>query len=86
MKQFIKVCESRFGASTCIYHYINTNQIVELHIEKSQYEINVEATLTNGMKVIIIYKDDIVSLVGVENWEEISQEIEEIKERYANKD
>ena len=86
MKQFIKVCESRYGASTCIYHYINTNQIVELHIEKSQYEINVEATLTNGMKVIIIYKDDIVFLVGVENWEEISQEIEEIKERYANKD
>ena len=86
MKQFIKVCESRYGASTCIYHYINPNQIVELHIEKSQYEINVEATLTNGMKVIIIYKDDIVFLVGVENWEEISQEIEEIKERYANKD
>ena len=86
MKQFIKVCESRYGASTCIYHYINPNQIVELHIEKSQYEINVEATLTNGMKVIIIYSADMESLIGEEEWGKMKQILEEMKKKYANKD
>lgn len=78
MSNFIKVCESRYGNRTCIYHYVNVNQIVELHIEQTQTEINVEATLTNGMRVIILDRKSLKDLVGDEV-DKIATEINEIK-------
>lgn len=82
MSEFIKVCESRYGRTTCIYYYVNPNQIVELHIEQDEYEVNVEASLTNGQRVILLDKKDLVALVGEEKSKEIIIKMEELaKER-----
>lgn len=82
MKQFIRVCESLYGNRTCIYKYINVNQIVELHIEQSETEINVEATLTNNERVIILNGNDLGELVGEDERTKIARTIDEIiKER-----
>lgn len=85
MIKLIKVCASRYGGETCIYSYINPNYIVELGIVQTQHEINVEALMSNGDRVIILYKNDLKEIVGEERYNEIMEEIEEraknIKER-----
>ncbi len=77
MKQFIKVCDSLYGNRTCIYRYINVNQIVELHIEQTHNEVNVEATLTNGKRVIILDRKSLQDLVGDEI-DKITEKINDI--------
>ena len=78
MKQFIRVCDSLYGGRTCIYRYVNPNQIVEVHIGQTQYEVNVEALLTNGQRVIILHKEDLLVLVGEKYAKEIMNELEEL--------
>lgn len=75
MTQFIKVCDSIYGNRSCIYYDINPNLIVELHIEKTQTERNVEATLVGGHKVIILFGTDLELLVGEKRAREIAEEI-----------
>lgn len=78
MERFIKVCEPTLGgASTCIYRYVNTKHIVSIQLNFSQYEVNVEATLTNNTRVIILKREDIVDLVGNEVLKEWEEEIVE---------
>lgn len=85
MIKLVKACASQYGARTCIYSYINPNYIVELGIVQTQHEINIEALMSNGDRVIIMYKDDLKEIVGEERYNEIMEEIEEraknIKER-----
>lgn len=83
MTQFIKICDSLYGNRTCIYRYVNVNQIVELHIEQTQTEINVEATLTNGKRVIILDRKSLKDLVGETKINEIISELKESR-RYGN--
>ena len=78
MALFIKTCESSYGNRTEIYHYVNVNQIIEIHVEKTQSEMNVEATLTNGMRVIIMYYEDL---------EKLGKEVaNKIKKEFDNED
>lgn len=78
MDKFIKVCDSIYGASSCIYRFVNPNQIVELHITHSQREVNVEALLTSGQRVIILEPEDILDFVGEDYLREILEAIKEI--------
>ena len=78
MKQFIKTCDSIYGGRSCIYRFVNPNQIVELHITHSEREVNVEAVLTNGERVIILNKDDLVELVGEKHTNEILEAMEKL--------
>lgn len=75
--EMIKVCQSRYGGITGIYSYINPNQIVDISIVESQYEINAEALLTNGNRVLFLYKSDLKKILGEENAKEMLEEIEE---------
>lgn len=77
MNKFILTCESRYGSQTGIYHYVNPNQVVEIHIASSSQEINVEAKLTSGLEVIILSYSDLYDLVGEDNAKEIREKIEE---------
>lgn len=80
MKQFIKVCDSIYGNRSCIYYDVNPDLIVELHIEQTQTERNVEATLVGGHRVIILLASDLELLVGEKRANEIVEEI-----KYGNK-
>ena len=77
MKQLIKMCKSSYGGRTCIYHYVNPNQIVEIHVETTENEVNVEALLTSGQRMIILLKEDLIDLVGEDYAQEIMKKIEE---------
>ena len=82
--EMIKVCQSRYGGTTGIYSYINPNQIVDITIAESQYEINAEALLTNGNRVLFLYNSDLEKILGEENAKEMLEEIEERrKEKYG---
>ena len=81
-KHFIKVCDSIYGASSCIYRFVNPNQIVEIHITHSQREINVEALLTSGQRVLLLESEDIIELVGENYAKEIQQAIKELVEQH----
>ena len=74
-KQFIKMCDSLYGATTCIYRFVNPNQIVEVHITHTEREVNVEALLTSGQRMIILRKEDLVDLVGEDYTQEIMDAI-----------
>ena len=78
MRQFIRVCDSLYGGRSCIYRYVNPKQIVEVHTTQTQYEVNVEALLTSGQKVIILHKNDLSILVGDEYAKEILKEVEKL--------
>lgn len=78
MKQFIKTCDSIYGGVSCIYRYINPNQIVELHIEQTQHEVTVEALLTSGQRVIVLDAGDLEQLVGEKYTKEIREKIYDI--------
>ena len=78
MKQFIKMCDSLYGARTCIYRFVNPNQIVEVHITHTQHEVNVEALLTSGQRMIVLHKEDLVDLVGENYTQEIMDAIKEL--------
>ena len=69
----IKVCESNYGGRTCIYSYINPTYIVQLKGVSTQYENNVEAELINGKRVIILYDEDLLMLVGPEYFRELKE-------------
>lgn len=75
MTQFIKVCDSIYGNRSCIYYDVNPDLIVELHIETTQTERNIEATLVNGHRVIILFGTDLELLVGEKRAREIAEEI-----------
>ena len=79
MKAFIKACDSIYGGSSCIYRFVNPYQIVELHITHTQREVQVEMLLTSGQRVILLYDEDLVDLVGEEQANEIIKAIIEIK-------
>ena len=81
MTQFIKVCDSIYGNKSCRYYDVNPELIVELHIEQTQTERNVEATLVNGQKVIILFMSDIRLLVGEKRAREIEKEYCDIAKR-----
>ena len=74
-KKFFKVCESNYGGTTCIYHYINPNQIVSFKISYGSHEVCVEAVLTNNMRVILMNKDDVVSLIGNDEYRKLEKEM-----------
>lgn len=80
MKQFIKVCDSIYGGSSCIYRFVNPNQIVEVHITHTQHEVSVEALLTSGQRVLLLEKEDLVELVGETYAKEIMEAISELCE------
>ena len=80
MGKFIKTCDSIYGGISCIYRYVNPNQIVEVHIEQTQREVSVEALLTSGQKVIILEEEDLKELVGEKRTQEIKESIKAIKE------
>ena len=78
MKQFIKVCDSIYGGLSCIYRFVNPNQIVEVHITHTDHEVNVEAILTSGQRVILLEKEDLVELVGENYTKEIMDAIKKL--------
>ena len=79
MKQFIKVCDSIYGGSSCIYRFVNPNQIVEVHITAhTQREVNVEALLTSGQRVLLLEKGDLIELVGTDYAKEIMEAINKL--------
>lgn len=75
MKQFITVCDSNYGNKSCNYYDVNPDLIVELHIEETQTERNVVATLVGGHRVIILFGSDLELLVGEKRAKEIIEEI-----------
>ena len=78
--KFVRVCESRYGGRSCIYHYINLNQIVEFHISTTDNEICIEATLTNGMRVIL-GDNEIQELLSETECKKLKEQIDEECER-----
>lgn len=78
MPKFIKVCDSIYGGRSCIYRFVNINQIAEVHITHTQHEVNVEALLTSGQRVIILEKEDLVESVGENYTKEIMEAIKEL--------
>ena len=80
MKQFIKACDSIYGSSSCIYRFVNPNQIVEVHITHTEREVNVEALLTSGQRVILLEKEHLIELVGEIHAKEIAKAIKELGE------
>ena len=78
MTQFIKVCDSIYGGSSCIYRFVNPNEIVEVHISQSQREVCVEALLTSGQRVILLEKEDLIKLVGENHTKEIMEAINDL--------
>ena len=80
MKKFFRVCESRYGGTSAIYHYINPDQIVSLHISYCTTEVCIEAILTNNMRVIFMNRDDVVSLIGEEENQKLLDEMVEYAE------
>ena len=80
-KKFFRVCESRYGETSAIYHYINPDQIVSFHISYCTHEICIEAVLTNNMRVILMNKNDVKSLVGEEENLKIEKEMIEYAKR-----
>ena len=83
MKQFIYACESAYSNQSGICRYVNINHIVELNIVKTQYEINVEITLTNNQRMIVLHEDDIRLLVGDEEAHEIFRIMRMFREEKA---
>ena len=75
---FIKMCDSIYGGTSCIYRFVNPNQIVELHINHTQHEVNVEAVLTSGQRVIFLDKEDLIKLVGENYTKEIMDAIDKL--------
>lgn len=80
-KKFFRVCESSYGRTTAIYHYINPNQIVSFHLSYSTHEVCIEAVLTNNMRVILMNKDDVVSLIGEEEYLKLEKKMVEYAKR-----
>ena len=80
-KKFFRVCESIHGGTSAIYHYINPNQIVSLQISYGSHEVCIEALLTNNMRVIFMNKDDVVSLIGNEEYLKLQEEMIEYAKR-----
>lgn len=80
-KKFFRVCESSYGGTSAIYHYINPNQIVSLHISYCTCEVCIEAVLTNNMRVILMNKDDVVSLIGDEEYLQLEKKMIEYATR-----
>ena len=78
MNQFIKTCDSIYGGTSCIYRFVNPNQIVEVHITHTEREVNVEALLTSGQRVLILEIEDLEKLVGEKYTEEIREAIKEL--------
>lgn len=77
-KMFIKMCDSLYGSTTCIYRFVNVNQIVEVHITHTDREINVEAVLTNGQRMLFLKKEDLERVVGTIYSNEIMEAIKEL--------
>ena len=76
MEKFIEVCVSSLGGErTGIYLYVNPMHIVELHFNQTQYERNIEATLIDKTRVIILYQKDLVNLVGEEYALELKRKV-----------
>ena len=78
--KIVRVCESRYGGPTCIYHYINLNQIVEFHVSATDYVVCIEATLTNGMRVIL-GDEAIQRLLSETDCKKLKEQIDEECER-----
>lgn len=77
-RHFIKMCDSIYGGTSCLYRFVNPEQIVELHITHTEREVNVEAVLTSGRRVIFLNKEDLVEIVGEDYTKEIMKAIEKL--------
>ena len=84
-KKFFRVCESSYGETTCIYHYINPNQIVSFKISYGSHEVCIEAVLTNNMRVILMDKDYVVSLIGDEEYLKLEEEMIDYAKRHLSR-
>lgn len=77
MEKFIEVCESYYGSPSCIYHYINPNQVMSFCIVRSEKSKTIELKLVDGRYMVLLHKTDLKVFVEEEDAERIMRAIED---------